>query len=49
MDQGGTFHPPRKGDNVLSADDVGAEAALECGIDSYVPGGVDDDVYVVGD
>src|SRR5215213_8757494 len=48
MDQRGTFHPARKSDDVLRADYVGAQAALERGIESYVAGGVDDDVDVAG-
>ena len=49
MDQRRAFHPARKSDDVLRADDVRAQAALECGIESYVAGGVDDDVDIVGD
>src|SRR6185503_6068948 len=49
MDQRRPFHASRKGDNVLRADDVGTQAALESWIESYVAGGVDDDVDVVGD
>src|ERR1041385_5165070 len=49
MDQGGTFHPARKGDDVLCSDHVRAQTAFECGVESYVAGGVDDDVDVFGD
>ena len=49
MDQRRTFHAARKGDDVLRADDVRAQAALERGIESNVAGGVDDDVDIVGD
>ena len=33
----------------MSADDVSAQAAFECGIEGYVAGGVDDDVDIVSD
>src|SRR6185503_3245426 len=48
MDQRGSLHPFRESDYVLRADYVGAEAAFECGVESDVTGGVDDDVDVVG-
>ena len=47
MDERRTFHPAREGDDVLCPDHVRAQSALECGIESYVAGGVDDDVDVV--
>src|ERR1043165_707029 len=49
MDQGRTFHPPRERDDVLCADYIRAQSALESGIESYIAGGVDDDVDVFGD
>src|SRR5829696_7596281 len=49
VNEGRAFHPARKGDNVLRADHVGAQAALESGIESNVAGGVDDDVDIAGD
>src|SRR6185436_7663890 len=48
MDQRRTFHAARKRDDVLRPDDVRAQAAFECGIESDVAGGVDDDVDIVG-
>ncbi len=49
MDEGRALHAPRESDHVLRADDVRAQAAFECGIESYVAGGVDNDVDIVGD
>ncbi len=49
MDHGRTFHPARKRDHVLRADDVRAQTAFESWIEGDVAGGVDDDVDVVGD
>ncbi len=49
MDQRRTLHPSRKRDHVLRSDYVRAQATFECWIESYVAGGVDDDVDVVGD
>ena len=49
MDERGTFHAPREGDDVLCSDNVRAQTALERGIEGYVAGGVDDDVDVVRD
>src|SRR5689334_3256553 len=49
MNKRRTFHAARESDDVLRADDVRAQTAFEGGIESYVAGGVDDDVDVVGD
>ena len=49
MDQRRPLHSFRESDHVLRADYVRAQAALECGIESDVAGGVDNDVDVVRD
>ena len=49
MNQRRPLHASRKGDHVLSADDVRAQRALERWVEGDVAGAVDDDVDIVGD
>jgi len=49
VDERRAFHAAREGDDVLCAYDIRAEPALESGIESYIAGGVDDDIDVAGD
>src|ERR1041384_3239320 len=49
MDQRRAFHATRESDDVLRADDVRAQSAFERRIESYIAGGVDNDVNIVRD
>src|SRR5262249_2381863 len=41
------LHPSGEGNHILCADYIGPKCALECGIESYVAGAVDDYIDVV--
>src|SRR5215470_12177919 len=48
VDQRGAFHPARKGNHILSANDIGAQTAFQRGIERNFTGRVDQNIDVLG-